>query len=375
MGCPAPSFSLDALQFYEDLSQNTTSIQRVRLTCRRFASRASRLLLPVVTVSISDPSSVDRLEQITGHMAFAPYVKAVHVYFDVYEEALAADMRLLAAHLIHVWRGSSFLKGAAWAQTLDDLEAFCSDGIEANCDEESMRLLRREYAEYQRRYEAQKRLGESVIDRIAKAMARMPTATRLILDDAPDVPSPAAAASLKEGGWLLTPTSWATAFKLSRSPPPINMLFALPAAVHQAGVELTGLRIHRLRLPYEFPLWVPPHADWEWFQEETLPPEANELREACGSLRVFEFTPGYEPGCWPAGSPTHLAWPDMATSSVKHHRSMEDVLSWILEASNRLTHIRVDLQMTYGRLTHDSATPTSPFPGPVSRSYTCRTES
>ncbi len=84
--------TLDALQFYEKLAQNTASIQRVRLTCRRLALRASTLLLPVASVSISDPSSVDRLEQIASHEAFAPYVKAVHVCLDFYEPKLTTNI-------------------------------------------------------------------------------------------------------------------------------------------------------------------------------------------------------------------------------------------------------------------------------------------
>ncbi|KAK4032036.1 isoprenoid synthase domain-containing protein [Parachaetomium inaequale] len=101
-GAAAPAFDLDGLQFYENLTHNTdtASIQRVRLACRRLASRGSVLLLPVASVSISDPASVDRLEQIAGLGGLAPYVKAVHVYFDFYRADLAADIRLLAMHLM-----------------------------------------------------------------------------------------------------------------------------------------------------------------------------------------------------------------------------------------------------------------------------------
>ncbi len=59
-----PLFGLDALDFDQFLTQNTPDIQAVRLTCRRLASRASVLLLPMASVAISDPSSVDCLEQI-----------------------------------------------------------------------------------------------------------------------------------------------------------------------------------------------------------------------------------------------------------------------------------------------------------------------
>jgi hypothetical protein len=101
-GAAAPAFNLDGLQFYENLTHNTdtASIQRVRLACRRLASRGSALLLPVASVSISDPASVERLEQIAGLAGLAPYVKAVHVYFDFYRADLAADIKLLAMNLM-----------------------------------------------------------------------------------------------------------------------------------------------------------------------------------------------------------------------------------------------------------------------------------
>ncbi|KAK4150850.1 hypothetical protein C8A00DRAFT_36540 [Chaetomidium leptoderma] len=309
-GAPAPTFDLDGLQFYENLTRNTdeASIQRVRLTCRRLASRASALLLPVASVSISDPSSVDRLEQIAGHGAFRPYVKAVHVYFHFYEARLATE------------------------------EGNGGQEEEKKKESESTQLLRKEQAEYRRRYEAQQHLSHSVVERIAKAMARMPKATR-----------------------------WATAFKLGRSSPPVETLFALPAAVHRAGVELTGLRIRRLRLPDELPLWLPPiplGAPWDPrvnADPRPPPPEAVELRAACRSLRVFDFTPDYEPNCWGStASPTHLEWPGKS-SWWGPCTKLDDVLDWIL-ASRSLKHVRVDLQMVQGSSVYELAMPCQPWP-------------
>ena len=181
-------------------------------------------------------------------------------------------------------------------------------------------------------------------------MARMPKATRLILDDTP--PCSAAAVAPADGGWLLRPTSWAMACKLKRGSPPIDILFALPAAVHRAGVTHTGLRIHRLWLPESFPLWIPPQADWHSIRDNPPPPEADHLRAACRSLRVFEFTPD-----------THLAWPDMAPSYSTPCRRIEDVLGWILSASSRLTHACLDLQMILIGLPHELAMP-GPLPWP-----------
>ncbi len=358
--------ALDALQFYEKLTQNTTSVQCVRLTCRRLALRASTILLPVAFVSISDPSSVDRLERIASHGAFAPYVKAVHVCLEFYEPKLTTDIWALAGYLLHVWRGSDLVTGdgGMWARVFDDWEILRSGDIGKGGPDrrgeilESYRLLRREHLEYQRRYEAQQRLCPSVVERIAKAIARMPRATRLVLDDGPDTPPRLDAVFAPgQGGWLTTPTTWATAFKLDHGTPPIDTLFSLPLAVHQAGVRLTALRIHRLRLPSHFPLWLLPDQDWD----SPPPPEAAKLREACGSLRVFEFTPGYEPDCWYTDSPTHLEWPG-ATTTITRLLQLREALEWILSASGSLTHIQVDLQMIHGGIPYELAMPRAPWP-------------
>ena len=362
-GAPAAP-ALDALQFYEKLTQNTASIQRVRLTCRRLASRASTLLLPVASVSISDPSSVDRLEQIASHGAFAPYVKAVHVSLDFYESELAADVRTLAEYLLHVQRESDVVtrECGARARISDVWDALCHSEDEEGLNrqeetQESIRLLRREHLEYQRRYEAQQRLCPSVVERIAKAMARMPRATRLVLDDGPDAPPHPDVTAMGEGEWLIAPTTWATAFKSDHGTPPIDTLFSLPLAVHEAGVRLTALRIHRLRLPSHFPLWLVPNQDWD----SPPPPEAAKLREACGSLRVFEFTPGYEPDCWYTNSPTHLEWPG-ATTTITPQLQLTEVLEWILSASASLTHVQVDLQMIHSGTPYELAMPRAPWP-------------
>ncbi|KAK4039604.1 hypothetical protein C8A01DRAFT_16436 [Parachaetomium inaequale] len=403
-GAPAPTFDLDGLQFYENLTQNTdtASIQRMRLTCRRLASRASVLLLPVASVSINDPASVDRLEQIAGHAGFAPYVKAVHVYFDFYRADLANDIQLMAEHLIR--KGAKLLlassaeataaqplfpggrTSADWHRILSNWGVFyygdiasgtkdtsslapgpaAGEGEEEQEESKGVRLLRREHAEYTRRYEAQQCLAGSVVERIARAMARMPRATRLVLDDGPDTSAPPSDMAVPaDGEWLATPTTWASAFTINGvGLPPIKALFALPAAVHRAGVELTGLRIHRLRLPSEFPLWLPLEGavgDSSPSQGNGDPPprEAEELRAACTSLRVFEFTPGYDPDSWRSNSLNHIEWPRMSTWSGPRTR-LDEVLDWMLGPSQNLQHVRVDLQMIHAGVTHELAMPPGP---------------
>jgi len=365
-GAPTAPFALDSLQFYENLTQNTASIQLVRLTCRRLASRASPLLLPVASVSISDPSSVDRLEEIARHGIFAPYVKAVHVCFDFYEADPAADPRSLAGYLLHIWRDSGYLVGpvgCVWAQTFSDWHAFCCgmEGIQQEDKQEesqgSMKLLSRLRLEYRRRYEAQQRLASSVVQRIANAMALMPRATRLVLDDGPDTPRvgdmTTVTAPFTQGdlNWLVPPMRWATAFKLDRGSPPIEALFSLPTAVHKAGIKLTGLRIHRLQLPDKFPLWRPA-ADQHWKWSDPPLPQTAELREACRSLRVFEFTPGYEWDRWSPGNLMVFKWPGDETSWA-FSMGLYEVFEYILTASRDLTHVRASLQVIHAGVSYN----------------------
>lgn len=385
-GAPAPTFDLDGLQFYENLTSNTDAlaIQRVRLTCRRLASRALPLLLPVASVSICDPASVDRVEQIAGHPALAPYVKAVRVCFGFYEAELAADARRLADRLLNSMKfqdWAAFRQGGHVMQWMYGSQETLDPKAE---DSEGMRLLRKQHAEYRRRYEAQQRLAPSVVDRIAAAVARMPRATRLVLDDGPDPGTPPPPAPATQERWLIAPTTWATAFKLGRATPPIETLFALPAAIHRAGVTLTALRIHRLRLPSEFPLWLPPSdpEDEEDLPDlpltpsvsspppdPPLPAQAVALQAACSSLRTFEFTPLYDPNSWLSASPTHLQWPGMSTYPGPRTR-LDEVLALILPPttttlsrspspppSPHLRNLSIDLQMIRAGIPHELAMP------------------
>lgn len=383
-GAQTPAFELDGLQFYENLTKNTKSIQNIRLTCRRFASRAIPLLLPVASASISNPSSIDRLEEIADNAAFAPHVKAVRVCFEFYESRLAEDIDKLPWHLIKLWTrpmssDSLPMSGdlVTWRRALRDWQLFRraieTYGIENGPrwphepplgDEqlESMRLLKAEHTEYRKRYEAQQRLGKDVLQRIAQAMARMPQATGLILDDGPDTPRPV------DGKWLATPTNWAAAFKHHRSSPPIETLFELPAAISAAGVKLTALRIHRLRLPSTFPLWLPtnnrrtdlPLVNW-WDPDWVIdpPPEPHQalaLRDACRTLRVVEFTPGYEPGSSQFGSPTYLKWPNMSWPRIKLYQTLD----WLLSSATHPTHVSLDLRIVHSSDPHTTAAPTNP---------------
>jgi hypothetical protein len=298
---PTVPFELDGLQFYENLTANESYIASIRLTCRRLASAAAPWLMLAPCVSLTDPESIDHLEQIAANTSFSPYVKAVRVSAGFYSEKIAQDIRNSAKYLIWNVEGikrvledlgyqdvfSTRLPGnrtpEKWDKILDEWKALSNNGDEqdqrggksepssasVDRDSEAMQLLEKEHTEYQRRFNKQQKLlmagPESAVERIAGAIAKMPQATRLVLSDAsrcadysiPKIPS--------EGGdgWLLSPMSWASYFKLHYSlgdhPARIfdtilNTLFNLPIAIHRAGINLTALRIRNLRLLECLPL-------------------------------------------------------------------------------------------------------------------------
>ncbi|KAH6616134.1 hypothetical protein B0J18DRAFT_413441 [Chaetomium sp. MPI-SDFR-AT-0129] len=355
--CAAPSFisdpsALDTLQFYEYLTQNTAEIQNVRLTCRQLASRGISLLLPVPSVSISNPASIDRFEDISGHEVLARNVRAVRVRFDYYEANFISEIRAFALLLVEVWDHSApsrdTEKGAIlsakiyedWLNLAEveegDVKNLVGDG------RESMQLLSRLHTEYKRRYEMQQRLWPTVLARIAAAMARMPHATRLVIDDGHNLPltAPTAVPSpIVPPECLIVPYTWAAAFKAGYGSPPVDMVFSLPAALRKEGVVLTALRIHRLFLPDDFPLWsTPEHENGE---ELGSPLEAALLHTACDSLRVFEYTPG-----WVSGDDDNDEWPN--DHGWLFVRDLDDVFAWILKASEHITHVSFDLNLKYG---------------------------
>lgn len=308
------------------------------------------------SVSISDPASIDRFEAIAGHATLAHYVRALHVRFGYYEHKLIYNIQTFAEHLVSVWRRSAPYRDTGKGATLSakiyedwvkfsraekrDIELLVEDG------RESMKLLTRLHTEYQRRYEKQDRLWLNVLGRIATAMAWMPHATRLVMDDGHDIPLtiPAAATTntpvpspALSPERLIVPYTWATALMERYGDPPLEMALLLPAVLRDKGVVLTALRIHRLFLPSEFPLWpLPPDEDGE--QPVAPPLEAVWLHTACDALRVFEFTP-----CYLLDDDGYDQWPTEYRRRLEG-RYLSDVFEWILTASKHITHVSFDLK-------------------------------
>ncbi|KAI6556704.1 hypothetical protein MCOR08_009787 [Pyricularia oryzae] len=311
----AEPFELDGLRYFENLTQNTTSIKSLRLVCTKFSTIATPLLLPIASCSVLDSKSLDRLDEISHHAIFSRLVKVVRVRLGFLDEVIAKDPVNLATYLSWTWRRHSKASDNAPSPlvdaVVDDWERLSMDPS-SDVGAESLRILKSIHAEYKRRYLAQfeaHRSGAS-LRRLAQAMARMPAATRLVMDDEDHqyrntshlgalLIATVGAEVVDESSLaaLAAPMSWYSCWHLksTRAPdtalklchPPIDLIINLPVAVHQAGVALTGLRIINLQIPRYVPAW---DSGAPYLRPLKLSAR-DELREACRTLQVLEVTP------------------------------------------------------------------------------------
>ncbi|TLD10357.1 hypothetical protein PgNI_05438 [Pyricularia grisea] len=308
-------FDLDGLHYFENLTQNTSDIKSLRLVCRTFASTCNPLLLPVVSCSLLDPEATDinKLEKISQNGDFSSSVRVVHVRLGFYDPVIAASLGNLALYLSWAWE--EFVTeqhGIPFGRVSKIVRGWT---LENQTDYESLQILRPIYNEYKRRYLLQLELHRSgsALRRLAQAMARMPAATRLVLDDEQPCASsrlgPLMLASLGKAygpnyddlSCLAAPMSWLDCWQLKtkfdRSPfdecrPPIDILINLPVMIHRAGIRLTGFRVLNLQIPSYVPAWDMLDRAEEMADPVDLAKPA-ELIEACRSLKVLEITPEY----------------------------------------------------------------------------------
>ncbi|TLD19834.1 hypothetical protein PspLS_09636 [Pyricularia sp. CBS 133598] len=349
-------FDADGLRYFERFARNGDDIMNIRLSCHRFAKIAAPLISQVAHCSIFDPQSLASFERLSQDSFFSKQVQVVHVHLGFHDPLIAKSQEALAALLSTMWdeyiqnmpKDGDFVTEII-PQVMETVKywSLVADGpkkpaainknpiTDVNKSDAgfgtSMRILDLIHNEYRRRYLAQQYLRKSGdgIRRVAKAMARMPHATRLVLDD-DHSPGPENLGSLMvtilgEGSknvfdsscsLLAILLSWATCWKFKKdddipmnSPlryfrPPIDLIIDLPVAVHAAGVKLTGLRILGMQVPKEVPAWDcydpynwvqnPPHN----FSNQINLPEPEELREACKELIVLEITPMYGYNCF-----------------------------------------------------------------------------
>ncbi|TLD15948.1 uncharacterized protein PgNI_02026 [Pyricularia grisea] len=351
------SFDADGLRYFERFARNGVDIMNIRLTCRRFGDIAAPLISQVAHCAIFDAKSLESFERLSQDPFFSKQVHVVHVHLGFHDPLIANHHEALAAYLCTMWEEFTQVMpkdGGFATETLPlvmetvQYWSLVADGqkkpaaienkntiAEVNKNDAefclSMRLLGLVYKEYRRRYLAQQYLRKSGdgIRRVAQAMARMPHATRLVLDDARS-PGPehlgslmvtTLARGLKEVyepdcAMLATHISWAACWKFKKDEDipmksplkqfrvPIDLIIDLPVAAHTAGVKLTGLRILGMQIPNAVPAWDC-YDPYGWirhpplnFPDQINLPGPEELREACKGLKVLEITPLYGYKCF-----------------------------------------------------------------------------
>jgi hypothetical protein len=82
--------------FYE-LGNIGEDVKNLRLTCRRFCSTSSDLLLRFVRVELN-PSSLSQFEEISRHPTISKGVRCVRVVLPLYNATLAQDISTFAQH-------------------------------------------------------------------------------------------------------------------------------------------------------------------------------------------------------------------------------------------------------------------------------------
>ncbi|TLS30635.1 hypothetical protein PpBr36_02501 [Pyricularia pennisetigena] len=350
-------FDADGLRYFERFARNGSDIMSIRLTCRRFAKIAAPLVSQVAHCSIFDPKSLESFERLSQAPFFSRHVQVAHVHLGFHDPLIANNQETLAAYLCAMWEeyiqrmpkeGSFVTETIPMVMETVQYWALVADGqkktaakkknnptADVNKDDFKfgicMRMLGLIHTEYRRRYLAQQYLRKSGdgIRRVAQAMARMPRATRLVLDDArcpgPEELGAAMVILLGQGpkyvrdsdcAMFATLVSWVTCWKFKKDDEipmksplkyfrvPIDLIIDLPVAVHAAGVKLTGLRILGMQIPNAVPAWDchdpygwiqhPPHN----FSDQINLPGPKELREACKGLKVLEITPLYGYNCF-----------------------------------------------------------------------------
>jgi len=317
------------IRYFYQFAVGVSEVKNLRLTCRRFCSTSSHLLVHFLRVEM-DSSSLSCLEEISCHPTIAKGVAAVRVILSFYDSVMADDIWAFADYSMEKLRETTeFFERIVsvdyetkvlhapeetvletidkFKAVLESWEAFI-DGTPddpANVEDLSYRMvIRKAHEEYRRRFAEQQRMREdgTFLQTVAAVMARMPRATRLEVRDNESAcygKRPYFFEQAKDnealGRGLVFSIGWEEARVYNLGQPPAEILVKLPLAVHKAGVLLTGLSIE-LSIPEDFEAFAPSEQ------------EAQNLTAAMQRLKTFEFCPrGTKgPSFWPAREPEEI---------------------------------------------------------------------
>ena len=263
--------------FYE-LGNIGEDVKNLRLTCRRFCSTSSDLLLRFVRVELT-PSSLSQFEEISRHPTISKGVRCVRVVLPLYNATLAQDistfaqhnaqelrdltetMELLLPHAVHAVdlhfpteKVAEELRNAWNIVDIWESYAINPKDLVRETDLIYCGVLQEAHERYRQHFQEQVILRKDAyfIKAVAAAIARMPTVDALEICDFD-----------YQGSWrtysrswidqvsdkealgqnLLVPMRWEQARRYELGDPPTEILVKLPAAIHQAGGLVTALKL------------------------------------------------------------------------------------------------------------------------------------
>ncbi|KAF5567261.1 hypothetical protein FNAPI_725 [Fusarium napiforme] len=275
------NFLLHARDTEEPRAARVDDIRSLRLTCRCFCQWASPLLIPEISVYMTE-KSLERLKNVSRHQLIRSGVRSVHVKLPYYEQRMAADLTHFAYshiagmrnHLDHLedvisgerhkrlsrnvpnWVNHEVIGlGKDMISAWNSIYTANPEDPQQESDEHAKyrKVLADAHREYQLLFEAQQQMREngSFLSTIASAMAKMPHADRIEITDGED-------AALRDAylidrdyrislrAVMLRPHTWSDASNLYPDPdfePPTEFLHRVPAAIHGAGVTLREMKL------------------------------------------------------------------------------------------------------------------------------------
>lgn len=292
-------------------SSATDDIKNLRLTCRRFCSTTSHLLLPSLEVDMTNSSSLKRLDEVSRHPTISKGVRVVRVTLNYYSSVQAEDIRIFAE-----WHGDHWSEAVIdWQRKLTRSSVV---GIEKQLFENAMAevphtmgwcyqvpqhalenesdshpswaLLKRAHDKYRRRYNEWTVMRDGAfVSAVISAMARMPAATWLDIRDGSKntsnsnhldqiLPEDVINPDLLYEKILAPVKSWAGGIQWASElgQLPFETFHELLLAAQGAGIRVMGLDIFTA-LPPD----MPPLMEEEYTQ----------LRSAVKHLKILRFQP------------------------------------------------------------------------------------
>ncbi|KAI0849577.1 hypothetical protein F5Y00DRAFT_268996 [Daldinia vernicosa] len=259
--------------FYQDPNMRNTRIYKnrnivnVRLTCKKFCSVSSHLLLDSVNVEIN-LRSVQRFQDISKHPLIARGVRSIRILLHYHSGSLAENLSTYGIHQAQRIRDivralESIINRDYELYTeisLNRMREECHQGLKiaeawqhlGQSNDEGLfeRMARSGYDIYRSLYEEQELLREQrrFSRHVAEGIARMSGVRQLEFYDIPESRYEYTSISdLMEHdkimNMLVSPLSWKEGDDYRPASPPCEIVFDLPLALRELRVQLTSLRI------------------------------------------------------------------------------------------------------------------------------------